>query len=194
YRDRGARGGPTGNTALGPLPRITGSPVMWIESDSGKGELSHVRAADEYEAGPPQARHGRLVLRSRRAIGERGGSGPGHLSGDIEKVLDGKGDAGVRRGRRAARPQQVYRVSLCEYRTSVDVQEGPAPFALRVVDPVEARLRESAARGPAGGEIVGQPGECCLLEHLLHPLTLTNSVDNGKLLLGRGGMSQDPAP
>lgn len=138
---------------------------MWIESNSGKGELSHIRAADEYESRTAQTRNGRCVLPGYPAVGERRGSGTGHLSGDIEKIFDGKRDPGVRRGLRTAGPQQVHRIGLCECRAPVDVQERPGPFTLRIVDPVEARLCESAARGPAGGEIGGQLGKC-RLEHL----------------------------
>ena len=61
--------------------------LMAADADAGKGELGHIRTADQDGAGRAKARDDRRVALSRRSIVEGLGAGQGALTRDVEKVL-----------------------------------------------------------------------------------------------------------
>lgn len=144
---------------------------MRIDADAGIGELGHVGAADQHEAGLAQARHRcRIVLR-RIGIVERTGAGARRLSLDIEEILDRDRDTGIARRRSLDLAQGIHRVSRCERGVLVDVDEGALALASRVGDPGDARLDQLAGGRAAAFEVFGELrqsrkiGHVCLTEY-----------------------------
>jgi hypothetical protein len=60
---------------------------MRVEADSGKGELGHIRTADQNGAGGAKTRYDRGVALRRRAVVEGFRSGQCALARDVEEVL-----------------------------------------------------------------------------------------------------------
>ena len=164
-RHRRARGRSAGHVADAALPGAFRRAVMRIDSDPGVGEFGHVGAADQDEAGTAQPRHHRRVGFRRRGILQRPGAGAGHLSLDVEQILDRDGNAGEWRRRRLDRAQPVHRFRRLDRGLDIDMNEGPRTLACFVGDPGKALIDKLSGAGAAMFEIVGQCGKCRGVRH-----------------------------
>jgi hypothetical protein len=138
---------------------------MRIDADPGIGEFGHVGAADHDEAGATQpSYHRRVGFRGWRIV-ERARTGAGHLTLDVEQILDRNRNAGIgrRRGSDLAQPVHCFRRFGRGFR--IDVNEGPRAFARGVGDPGQALLDQLAGAGATAVEFLGQCGKCRRVRH-----------------------------
>ena len=129
---------------------------MGVDAEAGIGELGHVGAAHEDQAGGAEPRDHWAILCRRRALSEYPGTGSGHLARDVEQVLDRDWDpveSGEGLARAAAR---IGRVRRRPYYFNIKGDEHAGAFARRVPGPGQAALDEGAAGRPAGGQILGK--------------------------------------
>ena len=97
---------------------------MRIDADAGIGELGHVGAADDDEAGAPQPRHRGRIGVGRRGIVQRARAGAGHLPLDVEQILDRDRNAGEARRRRPGLAQRSMASAAASAASLVDMDEG----------------------------------------------------------------------
>ena len=133
---------------------------MRVEDDARKGELGHVGAANGDEPGGQQARHDGGMRACRRRAGQHDRPGGGHMASHIQQVLQAHRDAGVGPGGAAILAQRVGCVGLGAGGFGHDGDERPAAFARRVGDALEALFDEMTAGGAAGGQRLGEFGDC----------------------------------
>ncbi len=166
----GAGGRATRHMADLALPRAFGRAVMRIGADARIGEFDHVGAADHHEAGAAQTRDGGRVGIGRRGIVQRARTGAGHLTLDVEQVLDGDRNAGEARRRGIGLAQRVHGIGGGQCRILVDMDEGALALAVRIGDFGQTGFDQFARGGAAGGEVGGQAGEgrCGLVEVVAH--------------------------
>ncbi len=153
---RRARGRSAGHMADAALPCALRRAVMRIDADPGIGELGHVGAADHHKTGAAQPRHHRRIGFRRSGILERPRAGSGHLSLDVEEILDRDGNARVGRRRRLHLTQPVHGFRRFDRCFRIDMNESARALARCVGDPPEARIDELAGAGAAIFEIIGE--------------------------------------
>ena len=130
---------------------------MRVQAQAGIGELRHVGAADQDEAGRAQPPDRDGVLGRRRAAVQQLRTGPGHLPLDVEQIFDGDGNAAERGRRLAAAAQPVRLLGGPPRSLAIDENEGPLAFATGLVDGGQGGLHKGDAARLAGRQLLGKP-------------------------------------
>ena len=143
-RHRCARGRAAGHMADAAVPGALRRAVMRIDTDAGIGEFGHVGAADHDKTGPAQPRHHGCIGFRRRRILQRTRAGAGHLSLDVEQILDRDRNTGKGRWRCLRMAQTVHGVGGANCGIPVDMNEGALALARGIGDFGEAFLDQLA--------------------------------------------------
>jgi hypothetical protein len=133
--------------------------VMRVEAEPGEGELAHIGAAHDDEAGTAQARDRGGVALGRRCVGEHDRACRRRFAGEVEQVLHRDRNAGEGRGAEPCGPQFVHRFGCGARGLAMDLDEGEPALAVRRLDPVERFADEGERARPSRGEIVGEAGK-----------------------------------
>jgi hypothetical protein len=130
-----------------------------IHTQSGVSELRHVRASDRYEACSAQSRYGGCIRFGRGLTTQDRGAGSRDVTCEIEQILDGYGNARVRRWLYSMSTQSIATVGRSSRAIGMYLDEGTPTLACGVGYSAEAFFHQPAAAGRACAQVPGEFGE-----------------------------------
>jgi hypothetical protein len=163
HRDTPPGGRPARQATRRPVPGASRRAVMRVHAEAGEGELRHVGAAEDDEAGADQPLHGGRGGSGRLRAVQHHRAGAGGDAGLVIQVLDADRDAGIGRGRTPRGAQRVLRRRRGAGRAGMDGGEGTRALPARFGDAGQRRLGQRGGGGAPGGQ--GRRG----LDNGLHP-------------------------
>ena len=117
---------------------------MRIDADAGKGELGHVRAADQDATRRAQPSHDGSLKDRRRGVVKRLRARKRALARYVEQILQRNRQSGERRGDITGLAQPVLCVGCTASAVAIDLDKGAHPFAGGIGDLRERRFDQFA--------------------------------------------------